>query len=43
MAESKEFQGWVRLQHARIAGTIDAEVKAAMKPENILVEYGPFE
>lgn len=39
MAESKEFQSWIRVEHARAIGQIDAEVANAMRPENLLIEY----
>lgn len=39
MAKSPEFNRWVRLRHAQIAGDIDAAVREAMKPENLEVEY----
>jgi hypothetical protein len=42
-AESKEFQTWIRLEHARTIGQIDAAVAEAMRPENLLIEYGPFD
>ncbi len=39
MAESPEFNRWVRLRHAQISGDVDAAVREAMKPENLNVEY----
>lgn len=54
MAESQEFQRWIRLAHARVVGEIAREearvapaavdqwVDKQMRPENLLVEYGPF-
>jgi protein subunit release factor B len=38
-AESPEFLRWVKIQHAGIA----AAVEEAMRPDKLLVEYGPFE
>ena len=38
MAESPEFLAWVRLRHAQIAGEVDAAVREAMRPENLLIE-----
>ena len=43
MAESPEFQRWVRLEHARRVGAVEAAVEEAMRPRNLLIEYGPFE
>ena len=39
MAESKEFQAWLRVEHARAIGAIDAAVADAMRPENLKIEY----
>lgn len=38
MAESREFQSWVRLEHARITGALDAWVADEMRPENLIIE-----
>ncbi len=38
MAESKQFQSWVRLRHAQIAGDIEDEVNRQMRPENLHIE-----
>lgn len=43
MGEDERFRGWVRMQHARITGETDRAVKDAMRPENLVIEYGPFE
>ena len=42
-ARSPEFQRWIRLEHARAVGRIEASVEDAMRPENLLIEYGPFD
>jgi len=42
MAESPEFQRWVRFEHARVAADADSWVYDQMRPENLLIEYGPF-
>jgi hypothetical protein len=42
-AESREFQSWIRLEHAKRVGAIDAAVEQALRPENLTVEYGPFD
>lgn len=39
MGESKEFRGWVRVEHARRCGAIDQAVKAAMHPANLDIEF----
>lgn len=39
MAESDRFQKWLRVEHARAIGAIDAAVAEAMRPENLLVEF----
>lgn len=39
MAESKRFQDWVRLEHAKRIGAIEDAVDASMRPENLLIEY----
>jgi len=42
MAESKEFNSWVRLCHARIAGDVERAVQEYMRAENLLIEtYDP--
>lgn len=38
-AETERFQNWVRLEHAKRVGAIEAAVDDAMRPENLLVEY----
>lgn len=38
MAESDEFQSWVRVMHAKLP-PIDEVVDKMMAPENLLVEY----
>lgn len=41
MAESKEFQSWVRLESSRRTGElarVESEVKRQMKPQNIKIE-----
>lgn len=38
MAESKEFQAWVRLRHAQIQGEIEEAVNKQMRPENLHIE-----
>ena len=43
MAESDRFQGWLRIEHAKAIGETDAWVDEQMRPENLTVEYGPFE
>jgi protein subunit release factor B len=43
MAESDTFQRWIRLEHARKVGAIEAAVDDAMRPGNLLIEYGPFD
>jgi len=43
MADSKKFQDWVRLEHSRAIGQIESSVDAMMQPENLKIEYGPFE
>lgn len=41
-AESEQFQRWVHLQHAKLAGDVDRAVKDAMRPENLVIEtYTP--
>lgn len=40
MAESPEFQTWVRLEHARRVGSIEAWLSDQMRPENLIIEYG---
>lgn len=42
MAESSTFQKWMRIAHARAVGQIEASVEDQMRPENLLIEYGPF-
>ncbi len=42
MAESKKFQDWIRLEHSRAIGHIEASVDDMMRTENLLIEYGPF-
>jgi protein subunit release factor B len=39
MAESPTFQRWIRMEHAKKTGAIEAAVEQAMKPENLEVEY----
>lgn len=39
MAESKKFQDWIRVEHAKRVGAIEDAVDASMRPENLLVEY----
>lgn len=39
MAESKVFQDWIKLEHLRAIGSVEAAVDQAMRPENLLVEY----
>lgn len=39
MAESKEFNAWVRLRHAQITGDVDRRVEDQMRPANMAVEY----
>lgn len=39
MAESPEFQRWLRVEHARAVGQLEAAVAEAMRPENLIVEY----
>lgn len=42
LGNSPEFRRWVALEHAKRAGEIDAAVKDAMRPENLLIEtYDP--
>lgn len=41
-AESPEFQRWIKVEHARTVGSIESAVDYAMRPENLLIEYGPF-
>lgn len=40
MAESDAFKKWLYLEHAKVSGEIDARVEEAMRPENLLIEYG---
>ena len=42
-AETKLFQNWIRLEHAKAVGSIEATVEDWMRPDNLMVEYGPFE
>ena len=39
MAESPEFQRWIKVEHARRVGDIEAAVEEAMRPENLIVEF----
>ncbi len=39
MAETREFQNWIRVEHARAVGAIEAAVEDAMRPHNLLIEY----
>lgn len=39
MAESDVFQKWIRVEHAKAIGAIDAAVNEAMRPENLDIEY----
>lgn len=39
MAESKKFQDWIKLEHAKRIGAIEDAVNEAMRPENLLIEY----
>lgn len=39
MAESDVFQKWIKLEHARRIGQIEASVDEAMRPENLIIEY----
>lgn len=44
MAESDVFQAWIRVQHAKATGAIEAAVDEAMRPENLDIEfYDPTE
>lgn len=43
MANTPEFQRWVQIEHARVTGTLLSAVADAMRPENLLIEYGPFD
>lgn len=42
MAESDEFQRWIRVEHAKATGEIEAAVDTMMRPEHLNIEYGPF-
>lgn len=42
MAESKEMQLWIRKMHSAEVVRKDREIDDLMRPENLLVEYGPF-
>lgn len=42
MAASAEFRKWIRIEHARVAGAIDAWVEEQMRPDKLVIEYGPF-
>lgn len=42
MAETPEMQRWLRIEHARAIGQVDDWVEKQMRPENLLVELGPF-
>jgi protein subunit release factor B len=42
MAESVKFKLWMNQQLAK-GPTIEEKIAADMQPENLLVEYGPFE
>lgn len=39
MAESPAFQTWIKVEHARAIGAIDAAVEDAMQPQNLTIEY----
>jgi peptide chain release factor 1 len=39
MAESKPFQDWIKLEHARAVGNLEAWIEQQMRPENLRVEY----
>lgn len=43
MAQSEEFQRWIKVEHAKRIGQIEAIVNEQMKPHNLIIEYGPFD
>ena len=36
---SPEFRKWLRLEHSRRIGEIEAAVEHGMRPENLIIEY----
>lgn len=42
MANTTEFKRWVGVEHSKRAGEIDRWLTDQMRPENLLVEHGPF-
>lgn len=42
MADSPKFRTWLAMEHARVVGATDEWVEQQMRPENLLVEFGPF-
>ena len=43
MAHSDAFQKWVRIAHAKACHDIDSWVEQQLQPENLYIEYGPFD
>lgn len=39
MVATPTFQRWLKLEHARAVGAIEAAVESQMRPENLTVEY----
>lgn len=39
MANSLEMQKWLRLEHAKRTGALEAAVDETMKSENLIIEY----
>lgn len=42
MARSSEFTRWINMETARALGEMERQVDDEMRPENLLVEHGPF-
>jgi protein subunit release factor B len=42
MADSKEFRAWLGIEHQRAVGAAEAWVEEQMRPENLIIEFGPF-
>lgn len=40
MARTAAFQDWVRLEHSRRVGELDAWLEDQLRPENLIVETG---
>lgn len=37
--QSDKFQNWLRIEHSRAVGDIEAAVEAGMRPQNLIIEY----